>query len=193
MKRIILILTLSLACLALRAQSIPQHKSIECDFIQTRHSELLAADAVSKGKMYYAAPDKLRWEYMSPARTAFVINGPEVTVLKADGTPLDDPGANKMYKGIARFLMGCIEGKLMSDTKNFSISVEQMPYGWQAALVPLRGEAKQMFSRIDIHFDASSQSVVKVVMHEKNGGTTTVNMNNIKIDQAVDHKVFTVK
>ncbi len=174
---------LSAACTILCAQTIPQHKSIECDFVQTRHSELLSGDAVSTGRMYYSAPDQLKWEYLSPNRTAFVINGSAVTVLKADGTPLEDPGANKMYKGIARFLMGCIEGKLLSDTKNFAISVEQTRNGWQAALTPLRGEVRQMFSRIDIYFDEPSQSIVKVVMYEKNGGSTQVDMFNIKIDR----------
>ncbi len=42
-------------------------KTLEARFVQHQESSMLAAPEESKGVFSYAAPDRVRWEYRSPA------------------------------------------------------------------------------------------------------------------------------
>ena len=53
-------------------------KTMQCDFVQTKHLKMLNDKLVSKGKMYYQKSDKLRWEYVSPYAYTFILNADKV-------------------------------------------------------------------------------------------------------------------
>ncbi|MFO8047875.1 MAG: outer membrane lipoprotein carrier protein LolA, partial [Desulfosudaceae bacterium] len=48
--------------------------SIEADFIQEKHLEILNEPLISEGKFYFAAPRSLRWEYQKPVRSILLMN-----------------------------------------------------------------------------------------------------------------------
>ena len=37
-------------------------QTMECDFVQTKTMQLMAEPMISKGRMYYSQPSRLRWE-----------------------------------------------------------------------------------------------------------------------------------
>ena len=53
-------------------------KSMQCSFVQTKTSALLVEDAVSKGKMAFRSPDRLRWEYTEPYSNVLIVRGDSV-------------------------------------------------------------------------------------------------------------------
>src|SRR5262245_40604813 len=56
-----------------------QLEALEARFTQQQESSLLAAPEASKGVFSYAAPDRVRWEYLSPSPISVVIRGDEMT------------------------------------------------------------------------------------------------------------------
>ena len=52
---------------------------------------------------------------------------------------------------------------------------------------------KQMWSRLVIHFDRSSETVVKVEMHAPGGDHTVIDLKNIHINKTLDQQVFTIE
>ncbi|HEV8578498.1 MAG TPA: outer membrane lipoprotein carrier protein LolA [Thermoanaerobaculia bacterium] len=61
-----------------------QLKTLEARFTQQQESSLLAAPEESKGVFSYAAPDRVRWEYLSPSPISVVIRGDEMTTWYRD-------------------------------------------------------------------------------------------------------------
>jgi outer membrane lipoprotein-sorting protein len=61
-----------------------QLKTFEARFTQQQESSLLAAPEESKGVFSYAAPDRVRWEYLSPSPISVVIRGEEMTTWYRD-------------------------------------------------------------------------------------------------------------
>jgi outer membrane lipoprotein-sorting protein len=61
-----------------------QLKTLEARFTQQQESSLLAAPEESKGVFSYAAPDRVRWEYLSPSPISVVIRGDEMTTWYHD-------------------------------------------------------------------------------------------------------------
>ncbi len=200
LKIIVVLLCGVLAATSLRAQT-PQEQvvaailrsgalmqTMECDFVQTRTMQLMAEPMVSKGRMYYAQPSKLRWEYTSPAPSAFILDNAKAWVVN-NGTATD-VSSNKMFKGLGRMLIACLEGKVVNDGKSFRLEISESPDHWAVKLLPQKNEVKQMWISIVLHFVPSLNAVVKVEMHEKSGDTTVVDLKNMKVNCSIDENMF---
>jgi outer membrane lipoprotein carrier protein len=59
-------------------------KTLEAHFTQQQESAMLAAPEASKGIFFFAAPDKVRWEYSSPSPITVVVAGDEMTTWYRD-------------------------------------------------------------------------------------------------------------
>ena len=166
--------------------------SMQCDFVQTKTVKMLNEKLVSKGRMYYQQPNRLRWEYMTPYTYTFVFNGQKVSLKKNNRNDVIDVNQNKMFKEIASIMMNSVIGTSLTDRKSFKTTVKDTPAEWIATLVPQSKELKQMFTSIVLHFNKEKSVVVKVEMFEKNGDTTVIALNNIIKNQKIDAKIFTV-
>jgi outer membrane lipoprotein carrier protein len=59
-------------------------ETLEAQFVQRQESSMLVAPEVSRGEFSYAAPDRVRWEYLSPNPISVVIDGTEMTTWYRD-------------------------------------------------------------------------------------------------------------
>lgn len=166
--------------------------SMQCDFVQTKTVKILNEKLVSKGRMWYQQPNRLRWEYLTPYTYTFVFNGAKVSLKKNNRNDVIDVNRNRMFKEIASIMMNSVVGKCLTDKKSFRTTVRDTSAEWVATLVPLSKELKQMFTGIVLHFNKEKNVVVKVEMLEKNGDTTVIVLNNIIKNHKIDAKTFTV-
>ena len=166
--------------------------SMQCDFVQTKTVKMLNEKLVSKGRMYYQQPNKLRWEYVTPYTYTFVFNGQKVSLKKNNRSDVIDVNQNKMFREIATIMMNSVMGKCLTDRKSFKTIIRDTSAEWIATLVPQSKELKNMFTSIVLHFNKEKAVVVKVEMLEKNGDTTVIALNNIIKNQKIDAKIFTV-
>lgn len=206
MKKLLLSLVLMLVCAsAAFAQSAADAKIIQqinavaskmrtmqCDFVQTKHMKMLNDKMVSHGKMYYQQSDKLRWEYTSPYTYTFVLNGSKVLLSKGKRNDVINVNQSKFFKEIARIMMNSVVGKCLSDKKDFRTSIATTNSEWIATLVPQRKEMKQMFQKIVLHFNKSRKMVSTVELVEKKGDRTVIQLTNVKTNSSINAKVFSV-
>ena len=206
MKKLLLSLVLMLVCAsAAFAQSAADAKVIQqinavasrmrtmqCDFVQTKHMKMLNDKMVSRGKMYYQQSDKLRWEYTSPYTYTFVLNGSRVLLSKGKRNDVINVNQSKFFKEIARIMMNSVVGKCLSDKKDFRTSIATTNSEWIATLVPQRKEMKQMFQKIVLHFNKSRKMVSMVELVEKKGDRTVIQLTNVKTNSPINAKVFSV-
>lgn len=175
------------------SRSTARMKSLECDFVQTKHISMLNDKMVSKGKMYYQQPDRLRWEYVTPYSYTFILNASQVMLKNSGRTDVIDVNRNRMFKEIARIMMDSILGRCLTDEKSFRTEITENEREWVATLYPQKKDMKQMWNRLVIHFDRSSEAVVKVEMHEPGGDHTVIDLKNININKTLDQQVFTIE
>src|SRR6188768_3222118 len=62
------------------AKSTAALKTLQSDFVQTKHLSLLAEKISSKGKFYYSKEDKVRIEYTAPFQYLLVMNGGQIMI-----------------------------------------------------------------------------------------------------------------
>jgi len=168
-------------------------KSIKCNFTQTKSMSFLKDKMVSRGKMYYTNDGRLRWEYTTPYRYTFVINGGKVTMQSASKTSTVDLASSRLFQSIASIMVSSVTGKSLSSSKDFAVEMCTSGNQWVARLTPKRGELKRMFKEVRLHFNAAHSMVSKVVMVEKGGDTTTIELSDVKTNVAIPASTFTVK
>ena len=166
--------------------------TMQCDFVQTKHVKLLNDKMISKGKMYYSQPNKLRWEYTSPYTYTFILSGNKVTLKKGGKNSVINVNQNKMFREIVNIMMNSVVGKCLSDRKSFKTTVKDTPSEWVATLTPQSKELKQMFTKIILHFNKQKSVIVKVEMFEKNGDTTSIVLENIVKNKNINESVYSI-
>lgn len=205
MRKITLLLTLCLTFAVASAQKLDQAKvlkeisaaaasikTMQCDFVQTKSLKMLGDKMVSKGQMWCSQPDMLRWQYNSPYSYTFVLNGTKVYISKGKRSDVIDVNKNKMFKEIARIMMNSVLGKVLTDRNDFNATVSQSGQNYIVSLSPRKKELRQMFTSIRLHYDTGQRVVTKVELHEKNGDSTLIEMQDIKKNSPIDASLYKV-
>ena len=165
-------------------------RSMQCEFRQTKNLSLLATEMVSTGRMYYKE-GMLRWEYLSPYRYIFIINGERVLLDSPSGSNVIDTKTNKMFGSIANIMMNSLTGNII-DTEEFDTLILEEKEGWIAELIPVKKEMQQFFTKVRLHINPVEKSVEKVELLEKGGDTTLIEMTEIEKNVSVDDSVFEI-
>lgn len=174
-------------------KSSAEMQTLQCDFVQTKHLKILNDKMVSNGKMYYRQASKLRWEYTSPYSYIFILNDTQVLLKNSNRSDVIDVNQNKVFKEIARLMMNSIVGNCLTDDDSFTTSIQVTADEWVATLVPLKKDMKQMWTRLVLHFDKTSKTVVMVEMHERTGDHTEIRLKNVKVNAPVDDNMFSIQ
>lgn len=174
-------------------QTASAMKTMQCDFVQTKHLKMLNNDFVSHGKMYYQQSNKLRWEYTSPYSYTFILNNDQVLLKNKQRNDLIDVKQNKLFREIVRIMMSSVIGNCLTDDKNYKVSVAAIGNEWVATLLPQRKDMKQMFPKLILHFNAKKSVVNNVELYDKNGEKTIIELKNIRINETIPSNMFAIQ
>ena len=174
-------------------QTASAMKTMQCDFVQTKHLKMLNNDFVSHGKMYYQQSNKLRWEYTSPYSYTFILNNDQVLLKNKQRNDLIDIKQNKLFREIVRIMMSSVVGNCLADDKNYKVSIATIGNEWVATLLPQRKDMKQMFPKLVLHFHAKKSVVNTVELYDKNGEKTIIELKNIRINETIHPHMFVIQ
>ena len=174
------------------SQAAAKIKTMQCDFVQTKHLKMLNDKMVSKGRMYYQQSDKLRWEYTAPYTYTFVINGSKVMMRNNRRNDVIDVNQNKVFREIARIMMSSVVGNCLNNPKDFKATISSDKDQWIATLTPQRKDLKTMFQTIRLYFDRQKQMVQKVELTEKKGDKTVIELTNAKTNTPINANTFSI-
>ncbi len=167
-------------------------KSMQCDFVQTKHLKMLNEKMVSRGKMYYQQGNRLRWEYTSPYAYTFVINNSKVLINKGNRSDVINVNQSKVFKEIARIMMNSVVGKSLTDQKDFKTNIVATSTEYVATLNPRQKQMQQMFQKIILHFNKQKAMVSVVELVEKKGDKTIIELKNVKTNTPINAKIFSI-
>lgn len=174
-------------------QTASAMKTMQCDFVQTKHLKMLNNDFESHGKMYYQQSNKLRWEYTSPYSYTFILNNDQVLLKNKQRNDLIDIKQNKLFREIVRIMMSSVVGNCLADDKNYKVSIATIGNEWVATLLPQRKDMKQMFQKLVLHFNAKKSVVNTVELFDKNGEKTIIELKNIRTNETITSNMFVIQ
>lgn len=167
-------------------------KTMSCSFTQTKYLSLLSDKMVSEGKMYYKRPNKLRWEYTSPYQYLFIFNGTKVYVGNKSRKDVIDTENNRIFKEVARIMMGTVTGTALSNSSDFTVDVADGNAYCQVTLVPKKKDMKKMFLKIVLSFSKKGKMISEINIYEKNNDRTNIKFKNITTGGSVNETLFAI-
>ena len=156
------------------AQNPKAGKSIKYTFTQTKHSPLLAQDAVSHGNVTLTGERYLRWHYTDPRNHAIIVDGDSI-YAETDGKkhPLAGP-AGAVMRNMTNSMMSLTVGNGLIDEKVFTVELTEDATAYHATLTPKRRDMRRMMQQILVDFDKKSCRVHKVKLIEKSNSYTVI-------------------
>jgi len=125
--------------------------NLKCNFTQTRRTALLDDDLVTKGRLVIDGSKTLTWEVTSPYKSKSTISLDSDKRLQA-----------------------------MSRKNDFSKKVYVSDKEYKVEMTPLKRDLKQLFTSIEARINRSTGDVLKVVLTDAAGDTTTIEFHEIE-------------
>jgi len=167
-------------------------RSISCHFTQVKTLRFLNDKMTSQGRMHYDGCGKLRWEYTAPYQYVFILNGEKVHIKSAKSKQTIDIRQSRMFQSIAQMMLNSVTGKSLDTNGDFDCEMSVSGEEWIADLTPKKKEVKKMFKSVRLHFSSTRQMVTQVEMTETSGDTTVISLKDVKTNERVDEKLFTL-
>ena len=165
-------------------------QTMQCRFVQSKTMAILAEPSVSEGRMYFASPDRLRWEYISPYPFALVVNGERIVKVTDGKAEVLEGNSGRMYQGIVSMIMGSASGKNLFDTSTFDVILYDDNTFWKAEMTPKRRDMKRMFSQLVFHFDKKTQVIDHVEFIDSSGDVTLIRFEEVRVNEGIYKQTF---
>jgi outer membrane lipoprotein carrier protein len=150
-----------------------QVKTLEARFVQRRQSALLVAPEESSGVFSFAAPDRVRWEYLSPKPMSVLIRGSEMTTWYRDLKRAETLRVGRYSNQIFKYLgtSGSMETLLEYFNVTFAPPVHKGdPY--RLDLAPRYDRIKKRLKSMTVWIDAERFYPIRFKYEEADGDTT---------------------
>jgi outer membrane lipoprotein-sorting protein len=167
-------------------RALQRPRTVQASFTQTRHMRAFKTPMEATGRLVFARPDRLRWEYTAPYRMVLVAGGGRATLTYPDlGRRVsaglsDDPAVGAVIDALLFFR----HADAAAVARRFHVSAATEP-GFDAVLVPIAGEARNVIDRIEAGVDAP-RGVLRVLrLVEPDGDVTSLSFRDVRVDEPI--------
>lgn len=164
-------------------------KSLQADFVQTKHLALLADKIVSKGQFSYQKEDKVRIEYKTPFQYLMVMNGGAILVRDEQKSTRINTRNSKMMQSINRIMVDCMSGKVYSNP-DFTVTAFSGAGRDVLLLHPVSAELQRIYSGIEVYLNKRDMDVAMLVLKEPNGDNTEMIFTGTRHNLALNESLF---
>ena len=165
--------------------------AVASEFRQERRLAMLKEPLISSGRFNYEKPDKLRWEFLSPDPSGFLVNGKLAKQWKGKNNPPEafDLQQNPVIQLIVDQLLTWTKADFAWIEQRYTVSVvKENPISLK--LVPRSSKEKQYIDHILVSFEAETDYSNAVDIIEKGGDSTRIRFFNMIINNSPQKELF---
>jgi outer membrane lipoprotein-sorting protein len=171
-----------------------QLKTMEARFVQQQESSMLAAPEESKGTFSYAAPDKVRWEYLSPSPITVVIAGDEMTTWYRDLKRAEKLKVGRYSSQVFKYLGA--SGSLQTLLEYFTVKLklpEKKGEPYRMELVPKYQRVAKRLKGMTLWIDDATFFPSRLKYIEADGDTVEYQFTDMKRNAPIPAERFVLK
>lgn len=163
-------------------------QSVRADFTQEKHLQILAEPLVSEGRLLFAAPDRLRWEYTSPLPSVLLMDGSRVQrFVRTGATWTEDasaalPAMSFVMQEISRWMSGRFD-------ENPDFEARLAP-GGRIVLTPRKETLATVIQKIDLQLSATPGVIETVSVYEDDRNFTRLVFTQVQVNAPIDPARF---
>lgn len=168
-------------------------RSLEVNFIQTRHLSIFEDELKSEGKLYYILPDKMRWEVKKPYRSALILNQNKVAKFEFQNGALRkmDLAGISFFTEIMGQMMHIMKGDFSAIEKEYAINAEQREKVI-VTLTPRSHKLATILSSLTFTMRPETFSVTKLTFQEGNEDLIEIVFQNEKRNEKLEPSLFSI-
>jgi outer membrane lipoprotein-sorting protein len=168
------------------------------DLTQIRRLKTLTQPLVSTGRVWFAAPNKFRWEIGSPPQTIAVRGGDEMLVIyprlkRVEKYPLTGERMGPWKDTLALLEAGFPRSEAEMESRFKILSVTPTNDVFNVVMEPRSSSARRMMPLIMIAFGANDFQLRATELQFADGSTMRNEFRNAQINQSLDLALFTPK
>jgi outer membrane lipoprotein carrier protein len=169
-------------------------RTLEARFVQRRQSALLVAPEESTGVFSFAAPDRVRWEYLSPKPISVLIRGGEMTTWYRDLKRAETLKVGRYSNQIFKYLgaSGSMETLLEYFNVAF-VSPARKGDAYRLELLPRYDRVKKRLKSMTLWIDAERYFPTRVKYEEADGDTTEYEFRDFQWNAALPPDRFALQ
>ena len=166
-------------------------KTVASEFRQERRIAMLKEPALSNGRFYYEKPDKLRWEFIDPAPSGFLVNGRLAKQWKGKGNPGEafDIQQNPVIRLIVDQIVAWTKADFAWIEQRYSIAVvKDNPIVLK--LIPRSSKENKYIDHLLISFEIDTEYVNAVEIIERGGDSTSIKFVHMVVNGPLQKDLF---
>jgi outer membrane lipoprotein-sorting protein len=166
------------------------------DFVQTRALKSLAQPLTTTGHVWFAAPNRFRWELGRPAQTIAVRAPTELLVIyprlkRAEHFPLTGNRTGPWQDALALLEAGFPRSKAELQSQYNIVSQTVTNGTCELVLQPRSAAARRMIPQIKINFDTKDFSLRGTELEFADGSTLRNDFENPELNPTLNEELFT--
>ena len=168
------------------------------DLTQIRRLKTLTQPLVSTGKVWFAAPNKFRWEIGSPPQTIAMRGGDEMLVIyprlkRVERYPLAGERMGPWKDMLALLEAGFPRSEADMESRFKLLSVTATNGVFSAVMEPRSSSARRMMPLIGIAFDGNDFQLRATELQFADGSTMRNEFRNTHLNRVLDPGLFKPK
>lgn len=173
-------------------------KTWSAEVTQTRKLRSLARPIESQGKVYFAQPNRFRWQLGSPPRTIAVRTKGELLVAYPRLKQLERYPMSGDLDPSWRQVLALLEVGFPSDLKTFNaayevVSVEAIDTGWRLVLRPASKEARRLIEIVRLELSGEDFELLATELEFPDGSTMRNDFSAQRRNPDLDDSVFIIE
>lgn len=171
--------------------SVKKVYTMSSAFEQERHTAMLKDAMISRGRFFFAKPDKIRWETIDPSPAGFSVKGLEAKRWQGTSEPPE-----KISLSEAPFLQVLIQQILAWTSADFSSLKDRYEIKVSSedpitiGLIPLLAVERDYVSQVTLIFSPDLLYVTSVRIQEKKGDEIIIRFFNAVINEPISDERF---
>lgn len=163
-------------------------RSIQSSFTQIRHLDFLSNDIISKGTLYFKAPNQVKWAYTEPYNYSVLFKNTTLYINDEGNKSEVDLGGSKLFQELNKLIVSSIQGN-MFDENRYDISYFKEASDYQVHFKPKDSKLAQQIAVFQLLFKRNG-SVSGLRLVESSGDYTDIVFAKRKINEPIPDSVF---
>jgi len=170
-------------------------QSWSADFVQTRALRSLTQPLTNTGHVWFAAPNRFRWELGHPPQTIAIRAPTELLVVyprlkRVEHFPLSGIQSGQWKDALALLEAGFPRSR-EELLKQYNVLTQSInASSCELTLQPKSSAARKMMPQIKIAFDTTNNSLQATELQFADGSTMRNDFSNPEMNPAIDEKLF---
>ena len=167
----------------------------QADFIQTRTFKTLAHPLTATGHVWFASPNRFRWELGSPAQTIALRQADQMFVIypllkRAERYPLDAKSPGEWREALSLLEAGFPRSRGELDARFRIVSLSETNGSWQLALQPASAAARKMMKEISVGLATNDYSLTSTELVFADGSRMRNDFTNAVLNSTLEKDLF---